>query len=336
MRRLLAVICLSVLPLLALAQVREDIVFINEDGRRHVAYTTLRSNYSTFWVGVNKQLNKEKALENYLYIFPNKFTFDTTSDPERNRIQFPSGQYSTLKQDEWKEQVSVDEDGVYTYSNWDGKKKYSDGHYGDYMASGNFAQLAKAWVLPDSMELVSYESNRNGEWVQRGNTIAFFAAGVNDVTYKIRYRSKAATTHGALSAAFGNEQGVELEQDAAGVKVTLSDTVLFASGSAELSVVGADLVKRVAQTVADKNLFVIAAGHTDNVPVSDALSKSYPTNWELSSARALAVVRQLAASGLPQDRLEARAYGEGRPVAPNNTSEGRAKNRRIEILLQSR
>jgi chemotaxis protein MotB len=78
-----------------------------------------------------------------------------------------------------------------------------------------------------------------------------------------------------------------------------------------------------------ENKVIRVEGHTDDVPAGGA----YPTNWELSTARALAVVRFLQSQGIDPSRLAAAGYGEYRPIAPNDTAEGRSQNRRIEIVL---
>ena len=74
-------------------------------------------------------------------------------------------------------------------------------------------------------------------------------------------------------------------------------------------------------------------GHTDNLPIRGGLARRYPSNWELSAARAIAVVQRLEAQGIPPGRLSATGYAFHRPVADNATAVGRARNRRIEILM---
>ncbi len=74
-------------------------------------------------------------------------------------------------------------------------------------------------------------------------------------------------------------------------------------------------------------------GHTDNVPIGPAIIDKFPTNWELSTARATTVVRYLQERGVNPGYLSAEGYSEYRPVAPNDTEEGKSKNRRIEIVL---
>lgn len=116
--------------------------------------------------------------------------------------------------------------------------------------------------------------------------------------------------------------------------VGVVDKILFDSGQAEVKQQGLEILKRVVEilkTVTDKTIRI--EGHTDNVPIAGALAKRYPTNWELSAARAINVTRYLAKEGLDQALLSAAAYGEYRPIADNETPEGRAKNRRIAIIL---
>ena len=116
--------------------------------------------------------------------------------------------------------------------------------------------------------------------------------------------------------------------------VDVVDKILFDSGQAEVKPEGLAVLKRVVEilmTVTDKVIRI--EGHTDNIPIAGALAKRYPTNWELSAARALNVTRYLEKEGIDPYILSAAAFGEYQPVAENDTPEGRAKNRRIAIIL---
>ncbi|MBU1185120.1 MAG: OmpA family protein [Proteobacteria bacterium] len=116
--------------------------------------------------------------------------------------------------------------------------------------------------------------------------------------------------------------------------VDVLDKILFDSGRAEVKPEGLEVLKRVVEilkTVTDKIIRV--EGHTDNVPIGGILAKRYPTNWELSAARAINITRYLEKEGLDPALLSAAAFGEYQPVADNETPEGRAKNRRIAIIL---
>jgi chemotaxis protein MotB len=116
--------------------------------------------------------------------------------------------------------------------------------------------------------------------------------------------------------------------------VNMVDSILFDSGKAEVKKGGREILGKVTsilKDVSDKEIRI--EGHTDNVQISRALAQRYPTNWELSAARAINVTRYLQDQGVDPMNLSAVAYGEWKPVATNDTPEGRAKNRRIEIVL---
>lgn len=116
--------------------------------------------------------------------------------------------------------------------------------------------------------------------------------------------------------------------------VNMVDSILFDSGKAEVKQGGLEVLRKVIsilKDVTDKSIRI--EGHTDNVQIIGALAKRYPTNWELSSARAINVARYLQEQGIDPGLLSAVAYGEWKPVGDNDTQEGKAKNRRIEIIL---
>ena len=117
--------------------------------------------------------------------------------------------------------------------------------------------------------------------------------------------------------------------------VNMVDKILFDSGQADLKANGIKVLRKVGdvlRNVEDKMIRV--EGYTDNVPISPRLQDKFPSNWELSSARALNVVHFLQNDvGLPGDKLSAAAYGPYQPIADNDTPEGRAQNRRIQIVL---
>jgi chemotaxis protein MotB len=120
--------------------------------------------------------------------------------------------------------------------------------------------------------------------------------------------------------------------------VDVADKIFFASGSAELKEGGKEVLKKVGKALAsysDKTIRVV--GHTDNVPLTAAYQKKFPTNWELSVARATNVVRFLQDEcRIDPDRLVASGRGPYQPVASNASPESRQKNRRIEIMLLDR
>ena len=128
---------------------------------------------------------------------------------------------------------------------------------------------------------------------------------------------------------------IQITQMADKLKLSIVDKILFASGETDVSPEGQQVLARVGailKNAADKRVRV--EGHTDNIPIGGRLKNLYPTNWELSAARATNVVRLLQEKvGMSPKRLEAAGLSEFRPIASNATKEGRAQNRRIEIYL---
>jgi len=117
--------------------------------------------------------------------------------------------------------------------------------------------------------------------------------------------------------------------------VSMTDKILFPSGESEVTSEGIEVLNRVGNVLkSTKNKIIRVEGHTDNVPISSKLIKKYPTNWELSNARATNVVRFLQEKvEIEPERLEAVGMAEFHPVASNETVEGKSQNRRIEIIL---
>jgi len=119
-------------------------------------------------------------------------------------------------------------------------------------------------------------------------------------------------------------------------KLTLDvvDRILFASGEAKVKEEGLEVLRRVVEILKNvKDRDIRIEGHTDNVRIKGMLARVYPTNWELSAARAINVVRFLQEQGLEPSLLSGAAFGEYNPLGDNETEEGRARNRRIAIVL---
>lgn len=133
------------------------------------------------------------------------------------------------------------------------------------------------------------------------------------------------------------DQGeIHLTQNGQRLQVDLVDKILFDSGKAEISDRGGEVLKKIGDVLAKVDDKIIqVSGHTDDSPIADKeLQVKFPSNWELSAARAVNVVRFLSEqTKVPGKRLVAAGYGQFHPIATNANHEGRARNRRIEILL---
>ena len=131
------------------------------------------------------------------------------------------------------------------------------------------------------------------------------------------------------------EGKVQLTEMKNRLTMTMVDKIIFPSGSTDISKDGKLVLDKVVSILKDiKDKRIQVEGHTDNVPIVSALKKRFPTNWELSTARATEVVRYLQEQGgLDATLLSATGYSQYQPVAPNDTDDGKHKNRRIEIVL---
>jgi chemotaxis protein MotB len=124
---------------------------------------------------------------------------------------------------------------------------------------------------------------------------------------------------------------VEVTARPGAVSLEISDSILFTPASAALSVEGMALLNQLAGVLRTLPYTLAVEGHTDNVPIHTV---QYPSNWELSAARAAMVTRKLIEQGVAAQRVRAVGYGDTRPRSENLTPEGRAKNRRVTFVLQ--
>jgi chemotaxis protein MotB len=115
-----------------------------------------------------------------------------------------------------------------------------------------------------------------------------------------------------------------------GIAVEINASVLFAPAQAQLQPDSVAALEAVARVLTETDNVIKVEGHTDNLPIASA---QYPSNWELSSARASSVVRLFVTNGVIATRLTATGYADNRPVEPNDTAEGRARNRRVTLLI---
>ena len=134
--------------------------------------------------------------------------------------------------------------------------------------------------------------------------------------------------------AAGLAGAVEVELTAEGIHLTMLDSVSFASGTATLLPSAERVLAALAGVLGPDVQSVVVEGHTDSVPIRTA---AFPSNWELSTARAASVVRFLLARdvALAPDRYQAAGYAEHRPRGSNATAAGRARNRRVSVLIST-
>jgi chemotaxis protein MotB len=124
---------------------------------------------------------------------------------------------------------------------------------------------------------------------------------------------------------------VRVMENAAGATITISDLLLFPAGRAQMSEEGLHMMKKITKILAQFSYRIKIAGHTDNVPIR---TEQFASNWELSANRACEVVRFLVENGIEPRLISAEGFAEYRPVASNDTPDGRAQNRRVEIIYE--
>ncbi len=132
-----------------------------------------------------------------------------------------------------------------------------------------------------------------------------------------------------MEGSLGKE--VEITRSAAGVRLRISSGILFESGRAQLSHKGLETLADLVPALKRSPHAIIVTGHTDNLPIT---TERFPSNWELSSARAAQVVRFFQKEGIAPDRMTAVGKAHTQPRASNDTALGRSRNRRVELLLR--
>lgn len=116
------------------------------------------------------------------------------------------------------------------------------------------------------------------------------------------------------------------------ISFRISNEILFPSGQAQLSPQGLAVLGRLIEVLNATDHRIAVEGHTDDVPIQ---TERFPSNWELSTGRATSVVRYLESNGVASQRLRATGYADTRPLSPNDSLEGRALNRRVELIMET-
>jgi chemotaxis protein MotB len=131
------------------------------------------------------------------------------------------------------------------------------------------------------------------------------------------------------------DKSVEIEQLRGQLTVRMLDKIVYRSGSADILPEGMEVLDKLVEAIKDSTDTIRVEGHTDDTPISDKLKKKYPSNWELSAARASAVARYIETKHhINPKRLESLGFSMYHPVAPNDTDENKQRNRRVEIVLR--
>ena len=216
--------------------------------------------------------------------------------------------------------------------------------FGFFVVMYSISQVneSKYRVLSSTLTEIFTDVNRTLEPIQIGELARDNGDQVFDVE-DLNYNAEAAGAFDKtadlpqLSAQFEDEfadliddEVVQVNSNEYWLQLSFNNSILFPLGSVVPSEFADDVLARAATLLRDFDNPIQVEGHTDNIPVN---SVQFPSNWELSSARAAAVVKILADEGVSSNRLAAVGYGEHDPIAENETPEGRAQNRRVVLMI---
>jgi chemotaxis protein MotB len=186
-------------------------------------------------------------------------------------------------------------------------------------------------IVPLTPDVPAPESQDTSQLNAQGVNAAMAAVAAANAEQEGFVTLKAKLDEYARQHGFSNDVQTIIDQRGLVIRV-LTDQLLFSSGEATLKPQGTPLLREVAQLLnVDRSHPITVEGHTDNQPISTA---QFPSNWELSTARATTVVRFLIAQGVDGGRLAAAGYADLHPVDSNATAAGRTRNRRVEIFVQ--
>ncbi|MDQ5888099.1 MAG: flagellar motor protein MotD [Neisseriaceae bacterium] len=173
-------------------------------------------------------------------------------------------------------------------------------------------------------------SGTAGAMVQKGAILSSRPPRTDDPQHKLvemKMRNIASNLQKVLEPLI-KEGGVKVAQTPRGIAVEINASLLFASAQADLQVQSINVLQQVGQQLAQVDNLVMVEGHTDPLPIN---SFQFPSNWELSAARASSVVRLFIDTGVRAERMIAVARADTKPIAENLTEDGRARNRRVTI-----
>lgn len=192
------------------------------------------------------------------------------------------------------------------------------------MYSTSSIQEGKYRAVSDSAQAAFNPSSQTAKKIEIGPKLS----SGNRQTGKVEYIAAIKN----VMKDFEQSKKLVVFQSSKGIVIRITDTALFDSGMAEIKSDAVEAIDSLAGVLKSIRKDIQIEGHTDNIPINSPI---YPSNWELSSSRATSIVRRFVDMGLKPSGLTAIGYGEYRPIAENDTEEGRSKNRRVEIVVMN-
>jgi chemotaxis protein MotB len=211
----------------------------------------------------------------------------------------------------------------------------------EYESTKQGLEAEKARLESDIMALEDEKRRLEEERGQLEGRVGEMEADVRGLGTQLEQQKQEAArfkaTYDGLVGQLKNELAagqIEIRQLRDGLSVDVAQEILFESGSAELDDQGREVLLKVSEQLEKTPYQIVVGGHTDDRQIGPNLAKRYPTNWELAGARSASVVRLFEESGIDGKRLFALSFGKYTPRDSNETPEGRARNRRIEIRMR--
>lgn len=315
----------------------ETLYFVGDDLKMGIKYQNTRYDFTgNLGLYTEEDYNKNKMS----YIKPNNYQWkrEKLNGNIVDKLEFPdSNNYAYL------ERIDLKKDTGLAKSKYEKDEMFLVLSGGSCVGKGcSRDEIITSVILPKKFKITSYEAqeqrneeykyNENADFKLIDNTLTLYSKNVQGSYIKLWFKDISTSSSIYEDVSHSLEKFSEISISKTDTETTISMPMdnVFDSGKAVAKPVGKQWLKALVDALQNKNFKEIRVeGHTDNTPIKGV----FPSNWELSSARASDAVRFLIANGIPADKIAAVGYADTRPIVDNNSKENKAKNRRIEITI---
>jgi len=310
----------------AAAMTAETVFFLSDDLQSATSYYNARvSGFGSPSFIFGKDFNHDLVM----YARPENYRWDQeyVQKVSQDKLVFPNtNNYAFLMRQADPEQFLIRLDANHYKLVIDGSECRGDGCTQD--------ENIVAVVMPKKFKVTSYRSNAGGNWKVVGNTYTCYTRYVKGNTLIIEFEDTIPYVYAELAKVLAKFSDIKVSYDGNNVRVAMPLEGLFAIGDAAIQKNAEKWLSTFSETLKKAEVKELRVeGHSDNVPIKRTRKSVYPSNWELSAARAASVVRYLVEFGIDPNKLAAVGYADSRPAGDNNTPVGRSKNRRIEFTI---
>ncbi|MFZ5375466.1 MAG: OmpA/MotB family protein [Campylobacterota bacterium] len=315
----------------------ESLYFIGDDLKTGIKYQNTRFDFTgNLGLYTEENYNKNKMS----YIKPNNYRWKKEKQNGElvDKLEFPeSNNYAYL------ERIDLVKDTNLAKSKYEKDEMFIALSGGSCVGVGcSRDEIITSVILPKKFKITGYEAqeklneeyqyNEKADFKLIDNTLTLYSKNVQGAYIKLWFKDISTTSNIYEDVSESLEKFSEISVSKTDTETTITMPMdnVFDSGKAVAKPMGKEWLKALVDALRDKNFKEIRVeGHTDNTPIKG----TYPSNWELSTARASDAVRFMIANGIEADKIAAVGYADTRPIADNNSKENKAKNRRIEITI---